>query len=173
MGFGAHITSLTHDERGYPATDAATHDQLVRRLSDKITLHTDEITEVEAQGLDDAEVAVVTYGSTSRTAKRAVALAREAGIRAGILRLVSLWPFPDAEIAALSERVNAIVVAELNLGQMRREVERVARIPVFGAHHAGGALMPPDLILESIKEAVNDGQRNGGRPASGRPVATV
>jgi 2-oxoglutarate ferredoxin oxidoreductase subunit alpha len=173
MGFGAHITSLTHDERGYPATDAATHDQLVRRLSDKITLHTDEITEVEAQGLDDAEVAVVTYGSTSRTAKRAVALAREAGIRAGILRLVSLWPFPDAEIAALSERVNAIVVAELNLGQIRREVERVARIPVFGAHHAGGALMPPDLILESIKEAVNDGQRNGGRPASGRPVATV
>lgn len=173
LGFGAHITSLTHDERGYPATDAPTHDRLVRRLSDKIACHAAEITCVEAVDLDDAEVAVVTYGSTSRTAKRAVAMARQAGIRAGILRLVSLWPFPDAEVAALNGRVGSIVVAELNLGQVRREVERVARVPVFGAHHAGGALMPPELILESIKEAASYGHGSGGRPASGRPVATI
>jgi 2-oxoglutarate ferredoxin oxidoreductase subunit alpha len=172
-GFGAHITSLTHDERGYPATDAVTHDRLVRRLSDKITRFTAEITQVEALGLDDAEIAVVTYGSTSRTARRAVALAREAGIRAGILRLISLWPFPDAEIAALSERMKAIVVAELNLGQVRLEVERVARVPVFGAHHAGGTLMPPEIILESIKEAERHGQGNGSRPSPGRQLVAV
>lgn len=172
-GIGAHITSLTHDERGYPATDAATHDRLVRRLSDKIALHSDEIVEVEESGLEDAEVAVVTFGSTARTAKRAVALAREAGIRAGILRLVSLWPFPEEQVRALSRRVDALVVAELNLGQVRREVERVSVAPVTGAHHAGGALMPPDLILQSIKEAMGYGQGNGRRSASDRPLATV
>lgn len=172
-GFGAHITSLTHDERGYPATDATTHDALVRRLSNKISRFSAEITQVEAVGLEDAEIAVVTYGSTSRTAKRAVSLARQEGIRAGILRLISLWPFPDAEIAALSERMRAIVVAELNLGQIRLEVERVARVPVFGAHHAGGALMPPEIILETIKEAARHGTGNSGRTASSRPLATV
>ena len=173
MGFGAHITSLTHDERGYPATDATTHDRLVRRLSNKIALHLDEITQVEAVGLEDADIAVVTYGSTSRTAKRAVAMARQEGIRAGILRLIGLWPFPDAEIAALSERMKSIVVAELNLGQIRLEVERVARVPVFGAHHAGGAIMPPAIIYESIKEAARHGQGIGSRSASNRPLAAV
>ncbi|MBA4180858.1 MAG: 2-oxoglutarate synthase subunit alpha [Anaerolinea sp.] len=173
VGFGAHITSLTHDERGYPATDAVTHDRLVRRLSDKIALFSDEITQVEAVGLDDADVAVVTYGSTARTAKRAVTLARQAGIRAGILRLISIWPFPDAEIAALSARMKSIVVAELNLGQVRLEVERVARVPVFGAHHAGGALMPPEIILESIKEAARHGDGNRSRSTPSRPLAAV
>jgi 2-oxoglutarate ferredoxin oxidoreductase subunit alpha len=172
-GFGSHVTSLTHDERGYPATDATTHDRLVRRLYDKIGLFTDEITQVERVDLDDADIAVVTYGSTSRTARRAISMAREAGIRAGILRLISIWPFPEAEIAALNDRCQAIVVAELNLGQIRHEVERVARVPVFGAHHAGGALMPPEIIFESIKEAAGYAQGTGGRTASSRSLTAV
>jgi 2-oxoglutarate ferredoxin oxidoreductase subunit alpha len=172
-GIGAHVTSLTHDERGYPATDAATHDRLVRRLYDKIALHTDEIIDVEEIGLEDAEIAVVTFGSTSRTAKRAVSMAREAGIKAGILRLITLWPFPEAHVRAVSQRVNSLVVAELNLGQVRREVERVSAAPVFGAHHAGGALMPPEIILQSIKEAVGYGQGNGRRSASDRSLTAV
>lgn len=172
-GFGTHVTSLTHDERGYPATDAQTHDRLVRRLSEKISSHRAEITQVERIDLDDADIAVVTYGSTSRTARRAIGLARELGIRAGILRLVSIWPFAEEEIAALSNQVKAIVVAELNLGQVRREVERVARVPVFGAHHAGGALMPPELILESIKEAARDEQGIGRRSASSRTLVAI
>ena len=172
-GIGVHVTSLTHDERGYPATDAATHDRLVRRLYDKIALHADEIIDVEETGLEDAEVAVVTFGSTSRTAKRAVSMARELGIRAGILRLITLWPFPEKQVRAVSERVNALVVAELNLGQVRREVERVSAAPVVGAHHAGGALMPPEIILQSIKEAVGYGQANGRRSASDRSLTAV
>ncbi len=172
-GIGAHVTSLTHDERGYPATDAPAHDRLVRRLYDKIALHTDEIIDVEEVGLEDAEIAVVTFGSTSRTAKRAVSMAREAGIRAGILRLITLWPFPEEQVRAVSQRVNAIVVAELNLGQVRREVERVSAAPVLGAHHAGGALMPPEIIFQSIKEAARHGQGNGRRSASDRPLTAV
>ncbi|MBI5949775.1 MAG: 2-oxoacid:acceptor oxidoreductase subunit alpha [Chloroflexi bacterium] len=162
LGYRTHVTSLTHDERGYPATDAATHDRLVRRLSAKIANFRHEIIEIEESGLEDAEVAVIAYGSTSRTARRAIALARAEGIRAGIFRPLTLWPFPEDEVRALGERVRSIVVAELNLGQVRGEVERVTNIPVYGANHAGGAIMRPELILESIKEAAH------GQPARGR-----
>ncbi len=173
LGFRTHVTSLTHDERGYPATDAPTHDRLVRRLASKIADFKKEIVLVEEEDLEGAEIAVIAYGSTARTARRAVALARQAGIPAGIFRPLSLWPFPEDEVRALAGRVRAIVVAELNLGQVRREVERVADVPVFGANHAGGALMPPEIILESIKEAASHGQPDSGRFASRRSVATV
>jgi 2-oxoglutarate ferredoxin oxidoreductase subunit alpha len=172
-GFRTHVTSLTHDERGYPATDATVHDRLVRRLVAKIANFRSEIVEVEEEGLEDADIAVIAYGSTARTARRAVSMAREAGIRAGIFRPLTIWPFADAEVRALSQRVRAIVVAELNLGQVRREVERVADVPVFGAHHAGGALMRPEIIMESIKEAASYGQSNSGRFPSRRPVAAI
>jgi 2-oxoglutarate ferredoxin oxidoreductase subunit alpha len=172
-GYRMHITGLTHDERGYPATDAATHDRLVRRLYDKVGNFTSEITQIEEHGLEDADVAVIAFGSTARTARRAVAQAREAGIRAGILRPITLWPFPEDEIRHVAARVRAIVVAELNLGQVRREVERVVDVPVVGAHHAGGVIMPPNIILDSIKEAARYGQGNVGRIASRRPLATL
>jgi len=172
LGYRTHVTSLTHDERGYPATDGATHDRLVRRLSDKITKFRDEIVDVEEAGLEDADVAVLAYGSTARTARRAVALARAEGIRAGIFRPLTLWPFPDVEVRALADRVQSIVVAELNLGQVRGEVERVTGIPVFGANHAGGAIMRPELILESIREAAAHGQSTRGRISSFGRTAT-
>jgi len=171
-GFNMHITSLTHDERGYPQTDATYHDSLVRRLANKITRYRSEIWDVEADRLDDAEIAVVTFGSTARTAKRAIALAREAGVRAGILRLISIWPFPEDAVRALASKVDAIVVAELNLGQARHEVERLAGgTPVFGANHAGGALMKPEIILESIMEAARYAKGTRSRLASHGPVA--
>ncbi len=171
LGYRTHVTSLTHDERGYPATDAATHDRLVRRLSAKITNFRHEIVDVEESGLEDAEVAVIAYGSTSRTARRAVALARAEGIRAGIFRPLTLWPFPEEEVRALGDHVQSIVVAELNLGQFRGEVERVTGIPVYGANHAGGAIMRPELILESIREAAAHGHSTRGRISSFGRVA--
>jgi 2-oxoglutarate/2-oxoacid ferredoxin oxidoreductase subunit alpha len=172
-GYTVHVTGLTHDVRGYPATDAETHNMLVRRLSAKITDFASEVTDVEYDGLDDAEIAVVAYGSTARTARRAIAMAREAGVQAGLVRLISLWPFPEAEIRAVAERVGAIVVAELNLGQVRLEVERAAqRVPVVGAHHAGGTIMPPDIIVKAILEAA-DGQGSYRRFASSRPTTAV
>jgi 2-oxoglutarate ferredoxin oxidoreductase subunit alpha len=86
LGFRTHVTSLTHDERGYPATDAATHDRLVRRLVNKIAGFKNEIVLIEEEGLEGAEIAVIAYGSTARTARRAVARGAEAGIPAGIFR---------------------------------------------------------------------------------------
>ncbi len=153
-GYKAHVTGLTHDERGYPVTDAEPHERLVVRLSEKIRRRAAELCMVEEILLDDAEIAVIAYGSTARSARRAITVARAEGIRAGLLRLITLWPFPAERIARLDDQVRSIVVAELNLGQMVREVERFTKKPVKRANHAGGMLMPPQRILAAIKEAI-------------------
>jgi len=151
-GYRVHFTGLTHDERGYPALTAPAHDRLVRRLVDKVRLRESEIVEYEEYCLEDARVVIIAYGSTARSARRAVGLAREQGIAAGLLRPITLWPFPEARVKKLAERVRAFVVPELNLGQLSREVERFTSLPVLGVNHAGGAMMPPEPILEAIRE---------------------
>jgi 2-oxoglutarate ferredoxin oxidoreductase subunit alpha len=152
-GYRMHVTGLTHDERGYPATFPDPHDRLVRRINEKIRLHANEIVAVEEWRLEDADIAVVSFGSTARTARRAVDIAREDGIKAGLLRLITLWPFADKHIKALDQRVRAFVVAEVNLGQMATQVERFTAKPVLRANHAGGEMMPPEPIFDAIREA--------------------
>jgi 2-oxoglutarate ferredoxin oxidoreductase subunit alpha len=78
------------------------------------------------------------------------------GIKAGALRLISVWPFPDRVFNELAEQMDAFIVAEMNLGQIITEVERRVRKPVRGVHHAGGAMLPPEPILEEIKKAAGD-----------------
>jgi 2-oxoglutarate ferredoxin oxidoreductase subunit alpha len=98
---------------------------------------------------------VVSYGITSRVAQRAIDLARQRGVRAGKFRIISAWPFPEKHIAALASKVKAIVVPELNLGQMVHEVERAAagRCKVRLVPHAGGTVHNPEVILKAILEA--------------------
>lgn len=151
-GYKVHFTGLTHDERGYPAMSAEAHQQLVTRLIDKIQRNADEIIRTEGYFLDDVQILVVSYGCTARSARRAVQEARELGIPAGMLRLISLWPFPEKLVQELAEVAESFIVAEMNLGQMSLEVERVVKRPVKGVFHAGGAMIPPEPILEAIKE---------------------
>jgi len=151
-GYRVNYDSLTYDEKGYPATFAEPHDRLVRRLVNKIRLHTDQIMEYEEIFLEDAELAIIAYGSTSRSARRAVNEARRDGIRVGLLRLITVWPFPENKVRELSKQVKAFVVPELNLGQMSRETERFTSLPVVGVNHAGGVMMAPDPILDAIRE---------------------
>jgi len=151
-GYRIHATGLTHDERGYPATNAEAHERLVRRLCEKIRRHAHKIVRYEEYLIEDAEVVLVAYGSTARSARRAVHLAREKGVKAGLFRPITLWPFPEERMAQLAQRA-AVVVAELNMGQMAREVERVAHKPVLGVHHPGGTMLRPEPILEAIMEA--------------------
>jgi 2-oxoglutarate ferredoxin oxidoreductase subunit alpha len=153
VGYRIHVTGLTHDERGYPVTEAEPHDRLVRRLSEKVTRRAHELMRTERVLLDDADIAVIAYGSTARAARRAIAEARAQGVPVGLLRPITIWPFPSDEISRLSDQVQAFVVAELNLGQIAREVERFTSRPVLRANHAGGCLMPPQRILAAIKEA--------------------
>ncbi|MCX7750850.1 MAG: 2-oxoacid:acceptor oxidoreductase subunit alpha [Candidatus Bipolaricaulota bacterium] len=153
-GYRVHVTGLTHDERGYPDMSDEAHDRLVRRLCEKILRYPEEYTFYEEVGLEDAEVAVVSYGISARVAHGALALARQKGIRAGMLRLITAWPFPEARVRALADQVRGIVVVELNLGQMSREVERATRgkVPLHGVFHAGGRIHTPEEVLAGIEE---------------------
>ena len=155
-GYRIHVTGLTHDERGYPAMDAESHDLLVRRLVEKILRFREEYTFWEEVNLSDAEVAIVSYGISARVAHGAMELAREKGIKVGMLRLITCWPFPDEVVRKVAERVKGLVVVEINLGQIAREVERVVsgRVPVAGVYHAGGRIHTPEEVLAGIEEVL-------------------
>jgi 2-oxoglutarate ferredoxin oxidoreductase subunit alpha len=154
-GYRFHVTGLTHDERGYPNMSVETQDRLVRRLVAKTARAGREDALFEAEGLEDAEVVVVSYGITSRVAEKALKMARAAGVRAGKFRLITAWPFPEDHLRARTAAAKAFVVPELNMGQMAREVERVAagRARVIPVTHAGGSVHEPGQILEAIMEA--------------------
>lgn len=152
-GYRIHVTGLTHDERGYPSTSAEDHERLVRRINEKVSSKAAEIVECEELFIDDAEVVVLAYGCVSRSARRAVREAREQGIRAGFLRPITIWPFPAERVRSLDDQVKAFVCAELNLGQVVREMERYTSKPVLRVNHAGGELIAPDPILSAIERA--------------------
>lgn len=150
-GYRIHYTGLTHDEHGYPDMSSETHDRLVTRLVNKIRRNADQITLLEEYYLEDARIVVIAYGCTARSARRAVREARGAGIPAGLLRLISLWPFPEESLIEIADAADDFIVAEMNLGQISREVERVIKRPVKGVFHAGGEMIPPDRILTAIQ----------------------
>lgn len=155
-GYNIHVTGLTHNEIGYADLTVARQDKLVRRLVEKITNARDEICEFEADGIEDADVVVVSFGITSRIARRAVQLAREKGLKVGTFRLVTIWPFPENQIRQLASKAKALVIPELNLGQVSLEVERCAggRCAVLPVTHAGGSVHKPEAILAAIEKGV-------------------
>lgn len=157
-GYRFYATGLTHDERGRPRTSSAKAQQkLVQRLCDKIRENTEKIVKINETMLEDAEVAVIAYGIASRSALSAVRKARERGIKAGLLRLVTLWPFPDSHVSEVAKRVRAIVVPEMNCGQLVREVERAAKETlVTFVPKLGGEPHRPFEILKAIRRAIHE-----------------
>jgi 2-oxoglutarate ferredoxin oxidoreductase subunit alpha len=154
-GFNIHVSGLTHDERGYPALTVEGQEEMMARLTNKIQGNLDDIIQTEEYHLDDAEIVVVSYGVSTRTGLAVVDMARELGIKAGLLRLVTVWPFPEDHIRRLAERVKGFVTVEINLGQIHLEVERCAcgRAPSFLVGHPGGTIISPDRVLKVLKEA--------------------
>jgi 2-oxoglutarate ferredoxin oxidoreductase subunit alpha len=154
-GYRIHVTGLTHDRRGYPVINAECQDWMVRHLINKIQKNKKKIIEVEEINMEDAEIVIVSYGISSRVAHRGMDLAREQGIKVGMLRLIVVWPFCDYMIQELAERVKAFVTVELNFGQIALEVERCAagKAACYLVPHAGGDVHDPEDILEAIKEA--------------------
>jgi 2-oxoglutarate ferredoxin oxidoreductase subunit alpha len=154
QGYGILVDGQIHDEMGIRAghkPEVAA--QLVDRICRKIQNHRRELTDVEEFMLDDAEVALISYGSPARSALRAVKEARAKGIKAGCLKIRILWPFPEAAIEKISRKVRKIVVPEMNVGKIVREVERIAacRCEVFSLSKLGGELHTPAEILEKLK----------------------
>jgi 2-oxoglutarate ferredoxin oxidoreductase subunit alpha len=156
-GYRIHVTGLTHDERGYPDTDnEQTQHRLIERLIGKIHNNRGDIIELHEDQVEGAEVVVVAYGISARTAARPVRIAREMGLRVGLLKLMTVWPFAEDRIRELAGKVKAFVVPEINMGQIALEVERCAagRAATLLVPHAGGGLHQPDEILEAIKRAL-------------------
>ncbi len=155
-GYNIHVTGLTHDEKGYPAMTVTAQDALVHRLVGKIRVHADRIVEYREDQVDGADVVLVTYGITSRTAVPAIEQARRDGLKVGHLRLVVVWPFPEKRIRELAQKVKAFVVPEINLGQMVNEVERCSagRAHVEFVGHAGGGVHSPKSIYAAIQRAL-------------------
>ena len=153
-GSKVNVDSLTHDSKGYPTTDHDWSEKMTRHLSGKIRNHAREIWRWEEKFLDDADVAVVAYGSAARSALAAVKSARAKGIKAGLLRLQTPWPFPDEVVEKVSRKVSGLVVAEINAGQMVHPVRENARCPVVGANWAPGTLIEPRAIVDAMQAVV-------------------
>jgi 2-oxoglutarate ferredoxin oxidoreductase subunit alpha len=154
-GYRLHVTGLTHDFRGYPAMNPEVQEQLVHRLVNKIRLNAPKIWRYEETGVEDADVVIVTYGITSRVAVEAIDIARKKGIKVGMLRLIVVWPFPEPRICELASQGKALVVAEMNYGQVFYEVDRSARgkAPVVLAGHGGGTVHNIEDVVKKIEEA--------------------
>ncbi len=156
-GYGIHVTGLTHDEKGYPVMTAEAQAAMMERLVGKIRNNLEHILQTESYRMEDAEFAVVSYGVSARSSLAAVDEARELGIKVGLVRLVTVWPFPEQLIRTLAERVKGFITVELNLGQIHLEVERCAagRAPAILVGHAGGGVIPPERIIEALEAAQN------------------
>lgn len=156
-GYRIHVTGLTHDEHGYPSMTVSAQGKLVHRLVDKIKANAAKIIEVEEDGIENADVVVVTYGITSRVAIPAIQQARGEGLKIGHLRLVVVWPFPEQRIRELASRVKGFVVPEINYGQIVYEVERCAAgsARVELVPHGGGSVHQPKDIYNTIRRILD------------------
>ncbi len=153
-GYHTYVTGLTHNEKGLPsASSSQAHDRLVRRLADKILTNKADIIHFEELYADDCDVAIVSYGITAGVCRDVVAEGRRRGIRVGMLRLVTIWPFADELVSHWASKVRAILVPEMNLGQIVHPIrEAVAgRCEVMLLPKIGGELHTPDEILDVLE----------------------
>lgn len=154
-GYFFHTTGLTHDENGHNTMTAEAQDKLTRRLVDKIEKNRNDIIEVEETGIEDAEIVVCSYGISSRVSTIAIENARKLGIKVGLMRLITVWPFPQERIREIAKKVKAFIVPEVNYGQIVLEVERCASgmAETVLVSHMGGGVHDPQKILDAIKRA--------------------
>jgi 2-oxoglutarate ferredoxin oxidoreductase subunit alpha len=141
-GFKANVTSSCHDETGKRnLIDISALDKYVRKLSNKILKHKEEIVRVD-RDYDGAETVLVSYGPVARAAAMAAARAREEGLPVGTLRLITAWPFPEEEIEKMARKAKHVIVMENNLGQMYPYIKAAA------ARFAEVSFLPPKLVGE-------------------------
>ncbi|MGB3342000.1 MAG: 2-oxoacid:acceptor oxidoreductase subunit alpha [bacterium] len=150
-GYRYNVTGLSHDETGFPTNDPQKIKELYCRLNRKIDRYRKQIIEYKTEYLEDAEICIVAFGSSARSAYRAVRIARQQGIKAGMFQLFVLWPFPYDVLAELATQVKKFIVPEMNLGQIAHEVSCATRGDVIKVNRVDGGLITPGEILERIK----------------------
>jgi 2-oxoglutarate ferredoxin oxidoreductase subunit alpha len=153
-GYRFHVTGLTHDIRGFPTLRPDEVGPFMDRIHRKITVGQPEIQMAEFFQLEDADIAVIAYGSVARSARRAVIDAREKGMTVGLLKLLTLWPFMRAGVEKVIQRAKVLIVPELNTGQISREVKRVneGKAMVSTMNRVDGLMITPRQILKKIRE---------------------
>ena len=152
-GYRHHVTGLVHDRHGYPTQRPDEVNAFIRRLHRKITKGFHDIHIVRHHRLEDAEVAVIAYGSVARTAQRAVAMARDKGIKAGLIQLITLFPFPKEAVVSVLRQCRAVLVPEMNMGQISREVRRVSPgdTEIHKLNRVDGLPINPDQLFEELQ----------------------
>jgi 2-oxoglutarate ferredoxin oxidoreductase subunit alpha len=155
-GYRYHVTGLTHDRMGFPTQKRTEILEGTDRLFKKITRGFREVCLTEAVGMEDADAAIVAYGSVARSAREAVEVLRSQGKKVGLLKLQTLWPFPRAAFERFLDRVSSVLVCEMNRGQVYREVLRVARgrAEIRKLNRVDGELITPGEITKAMREAV-------------------
>lgn len=151
-GYRYHITGLHHGPTGFPTEDAVLSQELIDRLFSKIENNVDDIVEYEEYQLDDAQVAIIAYGSVSLAAKEAINTLRKEGKKVGMFRPITIWPSPQKQLQALGKKIDKILVVELNKGQYLHEVERVMQRNVEFLGKANGRSLSPQEIINKIQE---------------------
>jgi 2-oxoglutarate/2-oxoacid ferredoxin oxidoreductase subunit alpha len=152
-GYHTYVTGLTHNEKGFPATDKQKdHEKLVKRITEKITDDADKLVKVEKFNLDDADTVFLTYGASARPAETAMEIARSKGKKVGLLSLKIVWPFPEKLVAKLAKQVDKIIVPEMNLGQIYHPVREAAcgNCEVEVAPKIGGEMHLPVELLKYL-----------------------
>lgn len=151
-----HVTSSCHDETGRSNSKPAVNTYLLRRLRDKIYKHVDDIVEVEHFGPQEADVLIITFGVASRVAKEAIVRAQKEGVTSRLLRIITMWPFPEREVRQALDRARAVIIPEMNQGQMIHEVQRLntRNVPVHPLSRFDGELITPAEIMTRIREVV-------------------
>lgn len=148
-GHNIHITGLTHNEKGYPATDSSElHEKLVRRQVDKIEKHRAELSDVDIVN-PDAEIVFISYGAPTRTVRQ---LLSDRPNEFGHMNMRIVWPFPDAELEKF-KNVKAFIFPEMNLGQMAKELRQYTNVPIVTVAKLGGALHTTEELLKAVDVA--------------------
>lgn len=153
-GYRYHVTGLTHDVRGFPTSRPDEVDAFIRRLFRKVSQNFADLQIGEHYHIDDAEVAIIAYGCVARSARRAVADCRDKGIKAGMLKLNTIWPFMRTDVEKVLRQAKVVIVPEMNMGQISREVKRVNKgsAKVFTINRVDGTIITPQEIMGRIKE---------------------
>jgi 2-oxoglutarate/2-oxoacid ferredoxin oxidoreductase subunit alpha len=155
-GYRFHVTGLTHDSLGFPTNKANEAEEMSTRLRKKIELNIRDLVQIEGQNMEDAKIAVFAAGIMSRAAKSAVKQARAEGIKVGVLRPLTIWPFPDDAVRKMLRNVETVIVPELNEGQLIHELQRLVKDRADGKlipiSKVDGTLITPGDILNVIRE---------------------
>lgn len=157
-GYKLPILSQVHGYDGYRAAAGDEAAEMLHRLHNKIEGHVDDIAIIVEDQLDDAEIAFLSYGSVARAAKTAIDLLRKKGIRVGNIHIKTLWPFPEARIRQYSKRFKTIMVPEMNVGKMVKEVRLAAEheCDVISLPKIGGVCHTPFELVEAVAEVMKN-----------------